>query len=155
MTEDIVARKPRRYRRGVLIPDDEPVPAQTDPTRSEFLGRALQVTLEMQQQEQATGSVDRQLFLTPPPGAIKAEDWQCEPKDLPWQNDVRCRECNKPMWVRQPERHDVCEDCGWLLREQIQELHNAQRTVLSERFVNPFMGSDMWGQSGSLPSVKK
>ena len=94
-------------------------------------------------------------LLTPPIGAPKAEDWQSEPKDLPWQNDVRCRECNKPMWVRQPEKHDICEECGWLLREQIQDMHTQQRHHVSDRFVNPFMGSDYSGQSGSLPEIKK
>lgn len=84
----------------------------------------------------------------------KAEDWQSEPKDLPWQH-VRCRECNTPMYVRQPHLHDLCEECGWMLREQIQQMHKQQRVQATNRFVNPFMGSDMWGQTGSLPSEKK
>lgn len=138
-------RPPKVRPDDVIVPGDDDVTYKPDPN---LLGQMITHTMEMQKEE--LGEQPPQ----PPLDARKAEDWQAEPNELPWQQ-VRCRECNTFMWVRQPERHDLCEECGWTLREQIQQMYGEQRAQLADRFVNPFMGNDIWGQSGSLPTEKK
>lgn len=93
--------------------------------------------------------------LHPPPDAIKCEDWEQESPTLPWAEDARCRNCNVVMWSRQPDLHDICETCGWVLREQAQEAAAAQRARVSTQFVNPFTDGFLRGQSGSLPTQKE
>jgi hypothetical protein len=69
--------------------------------------------------------------------ARKAEDWELEDQALPWQ-EFRCRECNGETWGRLPEKHDVCEDCGYLLRREMAELEVGQIRQRSVRLMNPF-----------------
>jgi len=79
----------------------------------------------------------------PPSGpqwyARKAEDWELEDKALPWQQ-FRCRGCNGETWGRDPLKHDVCEDCGYLLRRELAELEAGQIKQRSVRLLNPFAG---------------
>jgi hypothetical protein len=89
----------------------------------------------------------------PPPDAIMAEDWQLEPKDLPWAVDARCYHCNHVMWTRQPLRHDICETCGWLLRDEAQSMAAKQRAHAGTQLVNPFGDNVFGGQTGSLPKL--
>jgi len=71
--------------------------------------------------------------------ARKAEDWEMEDKTLPWQQ-FRCRGCNGETWGRDPVKHDICEDCGYLLRRELAELEVAQVKQRSVRLLNPFAG---------------
>lgn len=89
----------------------------------------------------------------PPNDARKAEDWDREDRSLPWQTP-RCRECNYPMWTREPAKHDTCEECGWLIRDQLQTQATQLRQQRSDRLINPFSGSILGGQTGSLPTPK-
>jgi hypothetical protein len=92
-------------------------------------------------------------IVEPPPDTRKAEDWDREDVTLPWQQ-ARCRGCNNPMWTREPAQHDLCEECGYLLRDQMQDLATKQRAQRMDRFVNPFEGGVFSGQTGSLPVTK-
>jgi hypothetical protein len=75
----------------------------------------------------------------PPWFARKAEDWELEDKQLPWQQ-YRCRNCNGETWSRLPEKHDLCEDCGYLLRREMAELEVGQIRGRGGRLLNPFAG---------------
>ena len=92
-------------------------------------------------------------IVEPPFDSRKAEDWEREDVTLPWQQS-RCRGCNNPTWTREPAQHDLCEECGYLLRDQMQELAGKQRAQRMDRFVNPFEGGVFSGQTGSLPVTK-
>ena len=96
--------------------------------------------------------VEVSLF-TPLPDSRKAEDWQREDASLPWQRP-RCRECNYPMYTREPQKHDLCEECGYLIRDQMQQLGNQQMAQRSTQFVNPF-SNDPFAGTASLPVQPK
>jgi hypothetical protein len=82
----------------------------------------------------------------------KAMDWQLD--EGPWQN-VRCRECNMPMYTRNPAKRDVCEDCMWIIMDKLQEFNRAQIKRSENRLVDPFRSNDPFRElGGSLPSVK-
>ena len=80
----------------------------------------------------------------------RAEDWNNEPTELPWQQP-RCRNCNNFMWTRQPERHDICEECGYILRDQMQMNETVKTRQRTDVILNPFAGGPFSGQTGSLP----
>lgn len=88
-----------------------------------------------------------------PESSRKAEDWELEPPDALWQQP-RCRNCGQPMWTRQPEKHDICEECGYLMRDQQQTYERQQRQHHADRIVNPFDGGPFAGLTGSLPTPK-
>jgi hypothetical protein len=71
--------------------------------------------------------------------ARKAEDWEIEDQALPWQQ-YRCRNCNGETWGRDPLKHDLCEDCGYLLRREMAEYEVEQVKQRSVRLLNPFAG---------------
>jgi hypothetical protein len=71
--------------------------------------------------------------------ARKAEDWEIEDKAQPWQQ-FRCRNCNGETWGREPDKHDLCEDCGYLLRREMAEFEVSQVKQRSVRILNPFGG---------------
>jgi len=75
----------------------------------------------------------------PPWYARKAEDFNIEDPALPWQQ-FRCRNCNGETWGRMPEKHDLCEDCGYLLRMEMAEMEVGQIRQRSTRILNPFAG---------------
>jgi hypothetical protein len=67
----------------------------------------------------------------------KAEDYQQEDPALPWQR-FRCRNCNGETWGRMPDKHDICEDCGYRLRVEIAENEVGQIRQRQTRLMNPF-----------------
>jgi hypothetical protein len=73
----------------------------------------------------------------PPWYARKAEDYQQEDPSLPWQK-FRCRNCNGETWGRMPDKHDICEDCGYRLRVEIAENEVGQIRQRQTRLMNPF-----------------
>ena len=68
------------------------------------------------------------------PHARKAEAWHLHTPEQP-MFETRCRECNGIMWTWS-EREDICETCGFELREKRAELRKA-RDAQGQR-TNPF-----------------
>jgi hypothetical protein len=54
----------------------------------------------------------------------------------PW-TQVRCLECREPTWTRDPQS-DICEECGWLLRERMLEEESKVMGTRSVRIIDPF-----------------
>jgi hypothetical protein len=80
-----------------------------------------------------------------------AEDWRMDPATLPWLV-MRCSHCNDAMATRSLKR-DVCERCGYEIREAFYEARRTQIRRSENRLVNPFLSNDPLHEVGSLPSV--
>lgn len=90
---------------------------------------------------------------SPSHDSIKCEDWQQEPPERPWQT-VRCRECNTQMWTRMPEFHDICEMCGYNIRQQIHDIEQQHIQGRGDRLLNPFDGG-VFANTASIPPQEK
>jgi hypothetical protein len=81
-----------------------------------------------------------------------AEDWRMDPATLPWFV-MRCSHCNDAMATRSLKR-DVCERCGYEIRDAFYEARRAQIRRAENQLVNPFTSRDPLHElGGSLPSV--
>jgi hypothetical protein len=81
-----------------------------------------------------------------------AEDWRMDAPTLPW-SIMRCLHCNDAMATRSL-KHDVCERCGYEIREAYHEARRASIGRVENRLVNPFISRDSLNElGGSLPSL--
>lgn len=53
-------------------------------------------------------------------------------------SQMRCLECNRPMWTRNQKKEDTCEECGFILRERFHELRVRHETGQGQGFIDPF-----------------
>ena len=76
-----------------------------------------------------------------------------DPATLPWFV-MRCSHCNDAMATRSL-KHDVCESCGYRIRDEFWEAQRARIRRVENSIVNPFTSNDPFHElGGSLPSVK-
>src|SRR5262245_24985400 len=53
--------------------------------------------------------------------------------------NVRCTNCNDPMWTRNPTKEDLCEECAYFLRQEVGLAEMRRMTTESSKPWNPFL----------------
>jgi hypothetical protein len=81
-----------------------------------------------------------------------AEDWRRDDPSLPWLI-IRCHLCNDAIATRSLKR-DVCESCGYRIRDDFYEHQRARIRRVTDRLVNPFRSVNPFNElDGSLPPL--